>query len=137
MATLADLKTDSAAINDGEWKKIDKYPGLEIKSRGYTDQFIDAQSRRLRKVAEKYRGDVTAIPNAVRRQLNAELLCEFLVLDVRGLFHDKEKKRPVSLEEFKGLLPNPDYRELMAACWEAAGLVTTEAGKQAEDAEGN
>ncbi|WP_212374521.1 hypothetical protein [Acetobacter persici] len=137
MATLADLKTDSAAINDGEWKKIDKYPGLEIKSRGFTDQFIDAQNRRLRKVAEKYRGDVSAIPNAVRRQLNAELLCEFLVLDVRGLFHDKEQHHAVSVEEFKNLLPNPDYRELMGACWEAAGLVTTEAGKQAEDATGN
>lgn len=137
MAILADLKTDSAAINDGVWKKIEKYPGLEIKSRGFTDQFIDAQSRRERKTAENYRGDVRAIPNAIRRQINAALLCDFLVLDVRGLYHDEAQTHAVSLEEFKKLLPNPDYRELMAACWEAAGLVTTEAGKQAEDAEGN
>lgn len=136
MAILADLKTDSAAINDGVWKKIEKYD-FEIKSRGFTDQFIDAQNRRLRKMSEKYRGDLSAIPNAVRRQMNAELLCDFLVLDVRGLFHDVEQTQPVSLDEFKKLIPSPDYRELMNACWEAASLVTNEASEQAEDATGN
>ncbi|OAZ69010.1 hypothetical protein SRCM100623_02316 [Acetobacter pasteurianus] len=137
MLSLADLKTDSAAIADGKWVKIDKYPGLEIKSRGYTDKFVDAQAQRLRKAAERFRGDVSAIPNAMRRNINAGLLRDFLVLDVKGLHHDREKKNPVTVEEFKELLGNPDYRELMAACWEAAALVTTQASEHAEEAEGN
>lgn len=137
MLSLADLKTDSAAIADGMWVKIDKYPGLEIKSRGYTDQFVDAQAQRLRKAAERFRGDVSAIPNAVRRKINAGLLRDFLVLDVKGLHHDREQKNPVTVDEFKELLGNPDYRELMAACWEAAALVTTKASEHAEEAEGN
>lgn len=137
MLTLADLKTDSAAIADGDWVKIDKFPGLKIKSRGYTDKFVDAQAQRLRKAAERYRGDVSAIPNAVRRKINAGLLRDFLVLDVEGLHHDREKKNPVTIDEFKELLGNPDYRELMSACWEAAALVTTKASEHAEEAEGN
>ncbi|GFE98169.1 MAG: hypothetical protein ABF979_05515 [Gluconobacter sp.] len=137
MAKLSDLKIDSAAVNDGVWVPIEQYPGLKIRTRGYTDQFLDAQTRRVAQAAEKYRNDPSRIPNAVRRQLNADLLTEFLLLDVDGLFADDAETQKVTIDEFRALLAQPDYARLARACWEAASLVATGAVQQAEDAEGN
>ncbi|WP_249202702.1 hypothetical protein [Gluconobacter cerinus] len=137
MPKLSDLKIDSAAVNDGVWVEIEQFPGLKIRTRGYTDQFVDAQNRRLAQAAEKFRNDVTRIPNSVRRQLNAGLLTEFLLLDVDGLYSDDAETQKVGIEDFKALLANPDYGRLARACWEAASLVATGAVQQTEDAVGN
>ncbi|MFS8368838.1 hypothetical protein [Acetobacter indonesiensis] len=137
MAKLSDLKIDSAAIADGVIVPIEEIPGLKIKVRGYTDQFIDAQNRRLSQAAEKFRGDISRIPNAIRRQINAGLLTEFLLVDVQGLYNDDAETDPVTLDQFKTLLANPDYARLSRACWEAAALVQSGAVTQAEHAEGN
>lgn len=137
MAKLSDLKIDSAAVNDGVWVEIEQFPGLKIRTRGYTDQFVDAQNRRLAQAAEKFRNDVTRIPNSVRRQLNAGLLTEFLLLDVDGLYSDDAETQKVGIEDFKALLASPDYGRLARACWEAASLVASGAAQQTEDAVGN
>lgn len=138
MPVLSDIAVDSNAINDGAWVEIDEYPGLKIKSRGYTDIFVDAQNRRLDKAMRAAGVSSTAlIGNAVRRQINAKLLAEFLVVDVTGLFHDTAKTQPVTVEEFKTLLQDPKYARLMNACWEAAGSVTRDGANQAKEAEGN
>lgn len=137
MASLSSIKIDSAAINDGQWVDIEQLPGLRVKIRGYTDQFVDAQNRRLAQAAEKFRGDVSKIPNAVRRQLNTALLTEFLLLDVSGLYEDDAETRPVTLDTFKSLLADPDYVVLSRACWEAASQVASGAVEQVEVAEGN
>lgn len=138
MPALSDLAIDSNAINDGAWVNIDEYPGLKIKSRGYTDAFVDAQNRRLDK-AMRAAGVASAalIPNAVRRQINAKLLADFLVVDVDGLFKDTAQTQPVTADEFKTLLQDPKYARLMNACWEAAGSVTRDGASQTEEAEGN
>lgn len=137
MARLTDLKTDSAAINDGVWVDIEQYPGLRIRTRGYTDAFIDAQARRLAQAAEKFRGSIERIPNAVRRAINAGLLVDFLLLDVDGLYVDDAETEKVTLDGFRDLLADPSYGQLQRCCWEAASLVATGAVKQAEEAEGN
>ena len=134
---LSALKIDSAAINDGVWVDIEQFPGLRIKTRGYTDAFVDAQSRRLAVAADKYRGDPARIPNADRRAINAGLLNDFLILDVDGLYSDDAETQKVSVEDFRKLLADPDYARLMRCCWEAASLVASGAVKQAEEAEGN
>lgn len=137
MAKLSSLKIDSAAINDGRWVEIEQIPGLRIKTRGFTDQFVDAQNRRLSQAAEKFRGDVTRIPNAIRREINTGLLTDFLLLDVDGLFSDDAETVKISLDEFRQLLGNPDFSALSRACWEAASLVASGAAEQVEAAEGN
>ncbi|MFT8932133.1 MAG: hypothetical protein ABF976_10290 [Acetobacter syzygii] len=138
MPVLSDLAIDSNAINDGAWVEIDEYPGLKIKSRGYTDAFVDAQNRRLDKAMRAANvSSVALIGNAARRQINAKLLTDFLVVDVEGLFHDAAKTQPVTVDEFKILLQDPKYARLMNACWEAAGSVTRDGANQAEEAEGN
>ncbi|MDN7354345.1 hypothetical protein [Acetobacter senegalensis] len=134
---LKDFETDSAVINDGKFVKVDGYDELEIKTRGYTDAYLDARTRRLKQAAEKYDGDIDLIPNGERRQINGELLRDYLVLDVKGVWHDKEKQNPVTADEFRALLGNPSYDRLTSACWRAVGLVQVAATAQQQDAEGN
>lgn len=134
---LKDFETDSAVINDGKFVKVDGYDELEIKTRGYTDAYLDARTRRLKKAAEKYDGDIDLIPNGERRQINGELLRDYLVLDVKGVWHDKEKQNPVTADEFRALLGDPSYDRLTSACWRAVGLVQVAATTQQQDAEGN
>jgi hypothetical protein len=113
-------------------------PGLSIKTRGFTDAFLDAQNRRMDQAMRAANVSLAAlIPNAVRRQINARLLSDFLVLDVKGLFHDTEQTQPVTVDEFKALLQEPKYARLVNLCWEAAGVITRDGASQAEEAEGN
>lgn len=134
---LKEFETDSSVINDGKFVKVDGYEDLEIKTRGYTDQFLDARTRRLKKAAEKCDGDIDLIPNAERRKINAELLRDYLVLDVKGVWHDKDKQHAVTAEEFRALMGDPRYDRLTSACWRAVGQVQVVATHQQQDAEGN
>ncbi|MDR3474428.1 MAG: hypothetical protein P4M09_22495 [Devosia sp.] len=137
MAKLASFRTDTRAIQDGKWIRVSEalYDDLEILTRGYTDAFVDAQTARLTKAATPYDGNQTQIPNAERRQVNAGLLREFLVLDVRNLMGDDEQ--PVTRDAFLAMLDDPAYGRLARACWEAAGRVSTQSVAQVAAAAGN
>jgi hypothetical protein len=137
MAKLSAFRSDTRAINDGAWIRVDDaaYGDLDIMSRGYTDEFVDAQNARLMKAAEPFLGDRDRIPNSVRREINAGLLRDFLVIDVRNLEGDDGK--PVSVEQFHDMLEQPEYAKLQRACWLAAGRITTRAAEQAKAAAGN
>lgn len=138
MAKLSAFRSDTKAINDGEWVRVNEalYDDLDILTRGYTDQFVDAQNSRLIRAAEPFNGDQARIPNNVRRTINGALLREFLVIDVRNLIDD-DTGEPVTREAFLAMLDNPEFNRLSRACFEAAGRVTTRAAKQATDAVGN
>jgi hypothetical protein len=137
MARLKDFRSDTRAISDGAWIRVNEalYDDLEINTRGYTDDFVDAQAQRLARAAERVNGDLNRIPNAVRREINAALLRDFLVLDVRNLQDDDGN--PVSRDQFLDMLSDPAYFRLSRACFEAAGRVTTQSVAQVEAAAGN
>ncbi|MFT8335103.1 MAG: hypothetical protein ABF628_02890 [Acetobacter orientalis] len=132
---LSELKTNSATIQDGIFVKVPGFPGLEIKTRGYTDEYIDARNRMNREIADQNGGTVS---NAQARKVNAELLKEYLLLDVKGLFNGPgPEENPVTVDQLKELLDKPEYSRLARACWSAVGAVQVAAEKQAQDAEGN
>lgn len=137
MAKLSAFRADTAAIQDGAWIRVNEafYDDLEIQTRGYTDAFVDAQTLRLIRAAEPFGGDQTRIPNAERRDLNAGLLREFLVLGVRNLLDDDGQ--PVELAGFLEMLDKPAYQRLARACFEAASRVSTQSARQIVNAVGN
>lgn len=137
MAKLSDFRSNTRAIADGAWIRVNEalYDDLEILTRGYTDDFVDAQTLRLQRAAEPYGGDQTRIPNALRRTLNAGLLREFLVIGVRNLVDDNGVE--ITRDAFLAMLDDPAYFRLNRACFEAAARVTTQTGEQAKAAEGN
>jgi hypothetical protein len=137
MAKLSAFRSNTRAIADGAWVRVNEalYDDLDILTRGYTDEFVDAQTLRLQRCAEPYQGDQTRIPNAVRRGVNAGLLRDFLVLGVRNLLDDDGSE--VTRDEFLAMLEDPAYYRLNRACFDAAARVTTQAGDQIKAAEGN
>lgn len=137
MAKLSDFRSDSKAISDGLWVLVDEvmFDDIEILSRGYTDEFIDAQNAMIRKWARRYNGDKERITNAEYRDINATLMREYLVIDVRGLNNDDDK--PVTVTEFHEMLFKNEYTKLARAVWEAAGRVTMRTDSQRLAAEGN
>jgi hypothetical protein len=136
MAKLSAFKTDSKAIHEGEWIRVgEEYDDLDIRTRGFTDAYFDAQAAKQRKAAVGFGGDVSKLPSALRRQINIECLLAHVVLDVRNLQHDDG--RNVTFEEFKEMLRDPDYGELLSACFKAASMVGQRRAADLEDAAGN
>lgn len=137
MAKLSDFRSDSKAISDGVWVLVDPvmFDDIEILSRGYTDDFIDAQNAMIRKYAQRYNGDKERITNAQYREINATLMREYLVVDVRGLLDDKDT--PVTVAGFHEMLFKNEYTRLARAVWEAAGRVTMLTDSHRKAAEGN
>ncbi|HJZ22049.1 MAG TPA: hypothetical protein VJ226_13890 [Bradyrhizobium sp.] len=137
MAKLSAFRADTKAIQDGVWLRVNDalYDDLEIQTRGYTDEFVDAQTLRLARAAESLNGDTTRIPNAVRRLINGELIRDFLVLGVRNLADDDGQ--PVTIAAFKQMLTDPAYYKLSRACFDAAARVTTKSADQVVAAMGN
>jgi hypothetical protein len=133
VAVLRDFRTDTRAIRDGTWVRVNEalYGDLEILTRGFTDEFVDANKARTRHAAARYGGDPERIPNSEMRDLNAGLLREYLVLDVRNLLDDDGEV--VKIAEFHGLLGDPAYGQLARACWDAAGRVSTMSAAQLEE----
>jgi hypothetical protein len=136
MAKISAFKTNSKAINEGEWIRVgDEYEDLEIHTRGFTDAYYDAQARRQRRAAIPLNGDVSKLTNAQKRAINTEVLIEHVVLGVRNLAHDDG--REVTFAEFQDMLRDPDYAELLLACYRAAGQVGQRRAADLEEAVGN
>lgn len=133
---LNETKTNTAIITQGTFVAVPGYPGLEIKARGYTDEFIDARARMENEADLANKG--TVITNAQRRKINAALLSDYLIVDVRGLFNGPgPEENPVTVDQLKTLLALPEYTRLARACWAAAGAAQVEAESQIQAAEGN
>ncbi len=138
MAKLSSLLSDTKSIDEGMWQPVNPafYDDLEIFTRGFTDDFVDAQAARLRKLRldnDIIEGD--PLPNAMQRELNAGLLRDLLVLDVRNLEGDDGIQ--VSVEDFKAMLDKPNAGRLVRACWEAASRVSSRTTKSTAAALGN
>lgn len=137
MAKLSAFRSDTKSIQDGMWIRVDEmlYDDIEILTRGYTDEFVDAQTARLARAAIPFGGDQARLPNATRRQINAQLLREFLVLDVRNLKNDDGTD--VTIGDFLDLIADPAYYRLSRACFDAAARVTAQSADQLAAAVGN
>lgn len=137
MVSIDAFRSDSRAINEGDWVRVDeaRYGDLEILTRGFTDDFVDAQNQRTEKLAEAHMGDRTRIANSEMRKLNASLLEDYLILDVRNLTDDKGE--PVSVGLFHAMLYQPEYSRLQRAAWVAAARISTRSVQQLDEARGN
>ena len=138
MASLSDFRTDTKAIRDGMWVRVDpaRYGDLEIFTCGFTDEFLDAKNELELAAADRLNVPRDRpLPNAEQRQINAELLERFLIKDVRNL--TDEKDQPVTVAQFHRFMYLQEYNRLSAAAWQAAGRVSNLSAKQLEQALGN
>lgn len=136
MAKLSDFITDMKTVADGDWIRVDEaeFGDLEIHARGISDESIDAQRVMETKLIKKY-GSRENIPNAVTRQMNAQILERYLIDGVRNLVHDDGTE--VTLQEFHQFLHDPAYSRLGNAAWKAVNQVSIQNASELEDAVGN
>ncbi|WP_376959634.1 hypothetical protein ABNQ39_06930 [Azospirillum sp. A26] len=134
MANLASLKRSSTALTTGAWKRPDPDLDLQILTRGYTDEYQDAQASKQRKAAKGFGGDPEKLPVALKRSINIECLIKHCLIDVKMKDDDGA---PVTFEEFCDTIRDPDFSELATAAFTAAGMVSADREADAKEAEGN
>lgn len=133
---LKDVVKNSAAIKNGEWVALgEEFGEVEVLTRGLTDPFLDAQAAKQRQAAKGFGGEVARLPVATRRKINIDCLNKHVLLDVRGLTDDEG--RALTIDEFKDLLYDPAYEELVTACFLAAKQVGERRDDDLGDAAGN
>jgi hypothetical protein len=136
MARLAGFRVDARAIEDGDWVSPgEEYDDLEIRTRGFTDAYYDAQNAKLRRASISVGGDVSKVSNARQREIRIECLIAHCTLDVRNLTGTDGE--PVKFEAFCEMLRDPTYGELVVACIRAAALVGRVKEAEIMDAVGN
>ncbi|MEE8658854.1 hypothetical protein CGLAMM_07265 [Acetobacteraceae bacterium EV16G] len=136
MVTINTLTRDTRAISDGDWFDSLDFLNVRIKTRGYTDDYIDALNKRTRRAAELHRCTTDTLPQNVMRSINAELVGKHLLLDVDGLT-EEDGVTKIDVDKFRSLLARPEYNRLLALCFEAAAAITLKADAQRADAVGN
>lgn len=136
MARLAAFKVDSHAIETGQWVSPgEEYDDMELLVRGMTDAYFDAQAAKLRRASIAFGGDAAKVPNATHKQIRAECLAQHVFLDVRNL--NGPDGEAITADQFRSLLLNPDYSELVVAVIKAASQVGRGAAEELADAKGN
>jgi hypothetical protein len=137
MARLAQFSVNAKAIEEGEWVRPDedRFDDLEIRTRGFTNAFRDAQNRKLQRAARGFGGDVSKVPTAQQDAIRVECLIDHAVQDVRNLIGPDGQQ--VKFEQFCSLLRDPAYGELVLACILAAGKVGRIRDDEVEDASKN
>lgn len=97
----------------GRWVRIDPKDTLEINVVGTPEKFDDKLSRKLEWERVRVVSSISReVSPTVRGRVTVETLIETRLGGVRGLFHDKAKTQPVTLDEFKVLLRDPNFVDL-------------------------
>jgi hypothetical protein len=133
MAKLSGFKVDAAAHKDGAWVQPGpEYGDLEFLTRGFTDEYRDAQAARLRRAAVSLGGDPTKIPAAIQRSIMVDCVTRFVLRDVRNL--EDADGQPVDFPSLCALLHKPEYPDLLTAALQAAAVVGRQTAQDVEDA---
>lgn len=135
---LSNFKVDSNAIENGAWVSPgEEYDDLQIKTRGFTDQYTDGRAAKMRRAALQA-GFGTAtdrLSQTTSREILVECLISYCLLDVRKLLDDNGV--PVTFDAFCELLRNPSYPDLFTAALKAVGIAGVAKATSIETAAGN
>jgi len=149
MASLSAFRR--AAVSDGEWITVGPDEAkFEIKSRGFTSLYRDTLSNLRHKAAAKLsraaiRSGGTLVtpdtlPPSVDDAVQGEALAAHCTLDVRGLewpAEDDGPPRPVTGQEFRDMIQQEEYRDLLVLALQAAIQVTSNRDADQETAAKN
>lgn len=148
MAVLSKFRRNASLIQDGQWIEVGEAgETFEIFTRGSTEPWNDAlaksRHKALRELNRKRQPgteayDLTTLPPSVENEVYGRALVDHCVRDVRGLYHDEAKTRPVLFAEFCDmLLDSQQFAPLIGIALAAVGRVNENAAADRADAVGN
>jgi hypothetical protein len=145
MPDISSCTADRDVMRSGEWVPVgtgdDRF---EIRTRGFTQAYRDGLNRLRREAARELNRKLKStdlphtpemLPPSVDDRCQGQALADYCVIDVRGLTNGGQ---PVSADEFKALLRDPEGRQaLVVFALQAAIEVGRARTEQKEIAEGN
>lgn len=148
MASLSKFRRDTSIIKQGQWVTVGENDDtFEILTRGSTAPFRDAIARyrhdAVRDLNRKRQPgsdayDLATLPPSVDDACLGRALVEHCVLDLRGLSHDDAGQQPVTLDEFRDMLRDPEtFGGLAGLAFAAVGRVNENATAERAEAVGN
>lgn len=134
---LSELERDERAIEDGMWVQPDPAKDIEFLARGETPRFRSRFNAAVRQLVQAFGSlDAEKAQHPKAKKLG-QILFEECILDVRNIFHDDERSRPVSLAELRAHACTPRGEPAYNLALAAVDRVTARRRSDAEDAEGN
>lgn len=134
---LSQLALAEDVLSDGAWIAPRLGETHEFKCVVKTSKFKAREIRAIRELAKHY-GDTFAIPtHAEAARLGPVYFEEGLVRGVRGLFHDRERTKPVTLDELPGLVVQVRYAPLYEQMKLAVDMASVRVQSDADAALGN
>lgn len=135
---VKDLKSNSAAIAEGQWVgDIPDMGNLRVLVRGLSSPAVaSARARKERIAPRKDRNRDGSLKTAVALQIAAEVLHESVLLDWDGITNEG-KPVPYDVKLAKQWLTDPDYKDFANAVAWASMVVDRGEADQIDDIAGN
>lgn len=135
MAKLTDFRVNARKLREGDWIDMgEDWDGMKLKVRAQGRAYFDARARAMARAAKDHGGDEARIPDAVVDRITAEAAGEHLLIDVAEL--SGANGEPVTVEDYRALMLDPDYAPLGAAVLVASDRLARRARAEAREAEG-
>lgn len=134
MESLDHLLIDEDVSTAGRWVQPDPDHPMRIKTRGFTDEYFDAQARMQRSAAKGFNGDTERLPNAMKREINAKCLLKHSLVDIENCVIGG---KALSIDEFGDLIQTERGKKLLGLAFTAAGMAHEANTAEAKEAEGN
>lgn len=137
MAKFSSLRVDQTLVSGGEWFTIPEFNKGEFLLKGMSGAEYNDHANYLRgEAAKKLMVAPDELPYNVGTRINAQLIRELLVVDVRNLKDDDGNE--VTKDEFLALLDDLDYRtDIIITVTKYARRVGRSREAIAKDAVGN
>lgn len=143
MVNITTTRVNSAVSHTGEWLELaDEFEGASVHARGFTDAYHDAIAQRMRKAAQRFRGETALVPIALRRVINVECLITHALTGprdghqgVKGI--ENADGSPMTFAHLCEALKDRDYMSLLAAVTVACATAGTVRDDDIKAAAGN
>jgi len=118
---ISELKIDAAKVEAGAWvKDIPGFDGVAVRVRG-TGSHIARDTRAKATAAIPAARQRTGLSAEDQDSVSAVVARDALLIDIRGMTGDDDA--PMTVDQVKGLLPDPDYAALVGLVYYAASIV--------------
>ncbi|MDQ1081447.1 hypothetical protein [Pseudoroseomonas cervicalis] len=135
MAKLDSLRVNARAMREGEWIDLPEgFDGLRLLVRAQGRAYLDGRAKLMKEAAEPYGGKEELIPEEVLDEVSARAAGQHLLIDVENL-HGAHG--PVTVEQYRDLMIEPDRLPLVTAVFIASGQVGRKLDIDQKVAEGN